>query len=395
MIPRYQPNLDISAWLNWLASASSQDTYGNHKAKFLTSLQQSVNFPQVFAFEKGRQALYAYFKYLAQTVKNGNVLISAQICPVVPYLLKELGFTVRFVDSDFSYPTPSAHQYLQAIDEDTVAIAISPLYGYLQAEWQPLLERLNKIKLILDLAQGLGFKEQIADLVLAADAVVYSFGLGKGLDTGGGVLVAKESFSLVNYKVKISKKYYTNILVKSLALRMLIYTGLYPFFIQQLDATVERDKKALYSDYLCEAIADDDIYILWNGQIANLINDIQRAQKRAVELGTLPKIAQACRDISVFCNPNAVHLRQIIRFKDIHLKVKVLNSLRQKGIECLSAGEPLPQDYYTMTEQKDFPNARLFRDSSLRLPFLGRLSEAQFNQLKVTLEDAIAQHLSD
>lgn len=390
MIPRYIPDLAPSVWARWLIADTSEAQVS--QTKVLRILNGNNNTKNAYAFVSARQCLYVYFKLLKRTVGKGTVLIPAQICPVVSYIVKELGFSVRFVDSDTSYPTPSINQYLQAVDQDTIGIIISPLYGYIQAEWDPLLEKLDRIKLILDLAQGIGLREYIDPLFMKADAVVYSFGIGKGLDTGGGLLLTSNPLNVTDYDHN-GKIYYLSIMLKGALLWFSSISKLYPYLVRRLESAIEMEKKPDMAELSSCHLAPKDIYSLWNVKLQFFLNDIARARNRARVLGNLPLIQRACRDVSIFCSSNATHLRQLIRFKDIALRTSVLKTLQQWGVDCLPAGELLPAEYFDSEERINYPNARSFRKDSIRLPFLGRMSERKFNQFKQKLEDAIAQHI--
>ncbi len=390
MIPRYLPDLALPAWGRWLVADTNkvQDV----QAGFLRILNGNENTRSAFAFVRARQSLYVYFKSLRQNMGNGTVLIPAQICPIVPFLVRESGFTVRFVDSDVSYPTPSATQYIQAMDQDTVGIIISPLYGYIQEEWNPLLEKLDRIKLVLDLAQGIGLREHINPLFQKADAVVYSFGLGKGLDTGGSLLFTYSPMNVTDYNQN-GKKHYIGIMFKGVLLQLLSITKLYRFLLRRFESAVDMEKKPSLMELSLRQLAPADIYLLWDVKLRSFLIDVERARIRAHAIGALPSVRKACRDMPIFCRSSAIHLRQVIRFKDVTLRGRVLNTLQQHGVDCVPAGEPLPKEYFADAERVAFPNAQTFCGDSIRLPFLGRMSDKQFEQFKQKLENAIAQHL--
>ena len=139
-------------------------------------------------------------------------------------------------------------------------------------------------------------------------------------------------------------------------------------------------------------LAPANIYLLWEAKLNSFKVDISRARERAEKLSRLPVVRHVCRDLAFF-SPNATHLRQIIRFRHPKLRNSVLDTLRKDGVDCAPAGEPLPNEYFDGCELTDFPNARAFRQEAIRLPFLGRLSEIEFEQIQQNLESALAQHL--
>lgn len=388
MIPRYQPDLDLASWLRWMLTKPNHTDIA--QKRFIQALNQGLPQPYPFVFTKARYGLYAYFRHLKQTAGGGTVLISAQICPIVPYVVQAAGFSIRFVDSDLIYPTPSATQYQNAIDQNIVAIIIAPMYGYLQPHWEPLLQNLGSIKLVLDLAQGLMLNPCLdAALFQKASAIIYSFSLGKGLDTGGALLLSTTPLKLEGYR-QLSRFYNAGILLQAVVLRLLIISGLYAHFISQIDTEVDSDK-FIDTGQLANHLASNNLYLLWENKLKAFVADITVARQRACQLGELSAVQQMCTG-STFFDTCATHLRQIIRLKDAKLRNCILDTLRRSGVDSAPAGEPLPHEYFD-TMLPDFPNAQSFRQAAIRLPFLGRISETEFQQLKQTLDAALNQYL--
>jgi hypothetical protein len=131
------------------------------------------------------------------------------------------------------------------------------------------------------------------------------------------------------------------------------------------------------------------VYGWWQRRLTTFLEEVALAQQRAASLyvrfGAHPALAftEAC------FSPNATHLRQIIRFVDAGRRDVTLERLRRGGIDCAPAGEPLPSTYIP-GELGDFPAARRFIADSIRMPFLGRLSEREFAHLVDTIERALA-----
>jgi dTDP-4-amino-4,6-dideoxygalactose transaminase len=310
---------------------------------------------------------------------------------VVPYAIRACGFAVRFIDSDDRYPSPSPGQYLEGLTEQTVAVVISPLHGYLQGGFQDFGQSLREVKIVLDMAQGLLLADLLdSQLLQRADALVYSFAPGKGLDTGGGLLLTKDRLDMPGYRVQKKIDYFP-ILSRVMLLQFLISSNLYPVFLKRLEREIEVNKEEALAKYPGK-LAPAEIFSLWQAKLRYFAEDIQRARKRAVRLSKSALVQQACD--SCFFGGSAIHLRQVLRFRDARLRNQVMQSLRRDGVDCAPAGEALPSEYFAEKDLPDFPKARAFWQESLRLPFLGRLCELEFQKLQQRLEIALAQHLS-
>jgi len=234
--------------------------------------------------------------------------------------------------------------------------------------------------------------EQLGILLSKADAVIYSFGLGKGLDTGGGLLLTAETVENCDLKSN-PKNYYVGNLLKGCLLHLLGRSGIYPYILGKLESEIDEAKKPDFKEISEITGAPSDIYLLWEEKYRSYMRDIQKARHRAREIGLMPHVQKLCRDIPVYFGSDALHLRQIIRFHDIAIKSKVIKVLQRNGVDCVSAGEQLPSEYFETSVADDFPNARTFREDSIRLPFLGRLSEKMYSEFMRKLEDALVQHI--
>jgi dTDP-4-amino-4,6-dideoxygalactose transaminase len=389
MIERYRPDLHLATWMRWLMTGSGEAS--QVQGDFIRSLGSYHQDKHPLVFMNARSGIYAYFNHLRHRVGRGTVLIPAQICPVVPYAIRACGFVVRFIDSDDRYPSPSSGQYLDGLTGETVAVVISPLYGYLPGGFQEFGQSLREVKIFLDMAQGLLLADLLdPQLLQRADALVYSFAPGKGVDTGGGLLLTKDRLEVSGYRLQ-KKIHYLPIFSQVMLLRFLIISNLYSVFLKRLEREIEVDKEEALAKYPGK-LAPAEIFSLWQAKLQVFAGDIQRARKRAVRLSKSALVQQACD--SSFFDGSAIHLRQVLRFRDVRLRDQVMQSLRRDGVDCAPAGEALPSEYFAEKDLPDFPKARAFRQESLRLPFLGRLCEREFQQLQQTLEVALAQHLS-
>lgn len=386
MIPRYSPTVQLSSWAGWMFSG--RPAIARARDQFLRALDCPAGFSAA-AFPRARHALQAYFQHGLGAPVGRHVVVSAQICPLVPLLARQCGFDVRFVDIDPSLPVPSARQYCNAIDEHTNAAIVTPMYGLISSDYSELIDHFNRqagARLILDLAQGLGLGDAIAGLRQAADALVYSFGVGKGLDCGGGLLLTRSPLP------RLHRRHRTSLtpLMQSLGVRACSALGVYRWLAGSLDSAVEKDKQP---EPLAEARASSSMYCLWHARLERFLLEVEVARVRSRRLAEMANLRSICRDTGDYLGGQGTHLRQILRLRDANDRNRILDHLRNHGIDAAPAGEPLPGDYFPGMEGARFPNAAAFRADALRLPFLGRLSERQFEFVVHQLESYVASHL--
>lgn len=388
MIPRYVPGTGLHDLLRLLRSSHQS---AGAKERVIGALSYDGKLRQATAFESLRKGLYIYFKALKQQTGRGRILVSAQICPIVAAVIRKAGFEVGFVDIATSCPTPSPEQFAHALDSSIVGVLIAPFYGHLQRSWNVLLEKLGDRRLVLDLAQGLGLAAQIAALAHRADALAYSFSLGKGLDTGGGLLLTRERLDVVGM-VTCNTLALAQPLIQCIALRCAISVGLYSPLIRRIDRAVE-DSDVDWSPSTAY-LAADRIFGVWEARLEPFSLEVARARARVEQLQKLLAKCELLRDSELLCNGGSTHLRQVIRLRSSTLRAGVIDRLHRRGIDCASAGEPLPGEYLGGYAASDFPNAAAFHAEAIRLPFLGRLSDHQFDGFKTALESILAERLS-
>ena len=123
-VARYQPAIDISAWIRSATTTSSEIAAARDQN--LQLLGGDVEWAASVEYGNARQALRVYFEQLAAMQPGGEVLLPAQICFVAIEAVRLAGLTPRFIDGDGRYPTPSALQYVEGTTAKTVAMVVSP-----------------------------------------------------------------------------------------------------------------------------------------------------------------------------------------------------------------------------------------------------------------------------
>jgi hypothetical protein len=377
MIPRYLPAVALRARLQ-----AAGDAHAEAATALIAQLAPGQVFAGRLAVAALRDGLNAYFKDLARKAGPAEVAMSAQICPLVPLAAREAGLVPHFVDIAPDRPVPSGQQLAAALGASVRGVVVAPLYGHLGESSDALIAALGERSLLLDLAQGLGLRG-VDTLLARANAVGYSFGVGKGVDTGGGLLLTRTTVHVDGGR-KASLG--AGAIARSAALRAIVACGLYSAGAR----LVERAAEAKPEDFdpRVRELEGDWVYNWWKRRLAPFLEEVELARTRAVELrgrlGSHPALAYADSCFS----PDATHLRQVVRLAEPGRRNATLERLRRSGIDCARAGEPLPSQYLP-GERGDYPCAIRFLSDSIRLPFLGRLSERQFMYFSDALERAL------
>ena len=377
MIPRYLPSPDWRARL-----LATRERHADAASDLVAVLAPGEAFAGRLAVAALRHGLNAYFGELATRAGYGEIAMSAQICPLVPLAARNAGFAPRFVDIADDRPVPTGRQLASVMDDSVKGVIVAPFYGHITDTLDPFLAALGTRSLFLDLAQGIGLRG-IEPLLSRADAVGYSFGIGKGLDTGGGLLLTRRALQL---SAASDASLGVGSMARSAGLRIIAACGLYGLVARVVERAAEAGPEAF--DPRVRVLRDQWVYEWWRRRLTTFLEEVRLAQDRAASLysrfGAHPALAFA----DVCFSPNATHLRQIIRLADAGRRDVTLERLRQGGIDCAPAGEPLPSTYIP-GERNDYPAARRFLADSIRMPFLGRLSERDFVQLANAMERAL------
>lgn len=396
VLARYLPAIDIRSRLAVFGPRDAAIA-ATTVARFLGLEGWSQKLPT----GSGRQAIAAYFGALAAQDARRTVLLSAQLCPIVPLILVKLGFRPLFVDIAGDAPTPSVAQMVAAFEDaggaQRVAAAIlSPVYGYLPRDFDELAGHLPGINIVLDLAQATLLSSALPKLMTRADAAIFSFGIGKGLDIGGGLLAVRGDdlrFDALDQKVEFST---LAGLPSIIALRAIIGLGVYRYAIGLLDSAIEAEKsKAQLAIAQSAAFLSKRLFHAAAARLPIFADEIKLARERAQVLYRNSSISRHCRNDGVFGDASQMHLRQIIRLADGGRRADALHSLQRRGIDALPAGEPLPGTYLTTTDaqivpsSEGLPQTRQFLSDAIRLPFLGRIDRPSFTRLVIELERAL------
>jgi len=235
----------------------------------------------------------------------------------------------------------------------------------------------------VDLAQApLSATTLGSELMGRADSVLFSFGLGKGFDTGGGLLLTRRNLPTLP-RLRRAWPIVAETAARGAAVRTTMALGLYRALLPVVDRMAANDVAVSAPERIDPAIAR-----VWLSRIPVLTAEFSRAAERSAELGSLPVIQDSCVFVETTCSAGAGPLRQILRLRRDLDRDAVLGAFRKAGLDCARGGEPFPDG----GDAGNWPAARQFTRDALRLPFLGRFSDHEFAQARAIIEKVLISH---
>lgn len=380
MLSRYSPAVAVSSAL--LARSAPGTPALAELVEVLAPRNTGLN-PLVVP--TARQGLLAHYLEVRERRGQGAILLPAQVCPVVPAVISAAGLTPVGLDAGGGLATPSPSTYAAALsDPEVIGLLVAPMGGYVQDGWETLVSALDPgMDVGVDLAQApLSAPALGSDLMTRADAILFSFGVGKGFDTGGGLLLRKRPLS-VRWPVRRAWPILARAAAWSAGVRLTIGSGLYGVLLPLVDRMAANDVAVTAPEQVDASLARS-----WLGRLSVLTLEFERAAQRSAELGRLSCIQDACVSIEVTCSASARPLRQVLRFRPGLDRDTLLGALRSGGLDCAPGGEPFPRG----ADPESWPAAFQFTRDALRLPFLGRFSDHEFRRAKAIIEKVLITH---
>ncbi len=189
-IPRQRIRLPQGAWRTAIASSIRGDLWeGNETEKFEQAFVSFIACNDAVAVPSGR----AGFRFLFDSLElppGGEVICSAFGYPVVPFIVKSMGYRLRFVDCEMSTLGMDPKLLADACRDSTAAVIATHLYGVpCQIEEIAAICRANDAKLIEDCAHCYGASVGGKRVGSFGDAGCFSFETSKVINTMGGGMV--------------------------------------------------------------------------------------------------------------------------------------------------------------------------------------------------------------
>jgi dTDP-4-amino-4,6-dideoxygalactose transaminase len=189
-IPRQRIRLPQGAWRTALMSLIRGDLWeGSETEKLEQAVATYIGVDTAVAVPSGR----AGFRFLFDSLgiePGGEVICSAFGYPVVPFIVKSMGYDLRFVDCEMTTLGMDPTLLADACSDRTEAVIATHLYG-VPCQIQEIADicRSHRAKLIEDCAHCYGAESYGKKVGSFGDAGCFSFETSKVINTMGGGIV--------------------------------------------------------------------------------------------------------------------------------------------------------------------------------------------------------------
>jgi dTDP-4-amino-4,6-dideoxygalactose transaminase len=194
-IPRQRIHLPPGAWRSALGSLLSGNmSEGPAIAEFEEKFAAFIGVPDAVSVPSGRAGLRFLFEGLALE-PGAEVICSAFGYPIVPHIIKSMGYELKFADCEMQTLGMSPAALDASISDKTAAVVVTHLYGIpCQIEEIAEIARKRGVLLIEDCAHCYGASVGDRKAGAFGDAAYFSFETSKVINTmGGGMVTVREA----------------------------------------------------------------------------------------------------------------------------------------------------------------------------------------------------------
>jgi perosamine synthetase len=196
-VPRQRIHLPAGAWRSAIAALLRGNmSEGPAISEFEQAFAGFIGVPDAVTVPSGRAGLRFLFEAL--DLKPGvEVICSAFAYPIVPFLVKSMGFKLRFVDCEMQTLGMDPAALDAAISEETAAVVVTHLYG-VPCQVREIAEicKARGVLLIEDCAHCYGASVGGRKAGAFGDAAYFSFETSKVINTMGGGMVTVRDVAL-------------------------------------------------------------------------------------------------------------------------------------------------------------------------------------------------------
>lgn len=189
-IARQRIRLPQGAWRSALASLVRGDLWeGPQIAEFEREFAEFIESADAITVPSGRGGFKLLFDGLGLE-PGAEIICSAFGYPIVPFLVKSLGYNLKFVDCETTTLGMDPEKLKEAISDNTAAVIATHLYGVpCQIDKIAEIARLHGSALIEDCAHCYGAAVAGQKVGTFGDAGCFSFETSKVINTMGGGMV--------------------------------------------------------------------------------------------------------------------------------------------------------------------------------------------------------------
>jgi perosamine synthetase len=196
-VPRQRIHLPTAAWRSALIELLRGNmSEGPDIAEFENAFAAFIGVPDAIAVPSGRAGLRFLFQGLALE-PGAEVICSAFGYPIVPFLIKSLGYDLKFADCEMQTLGMDPAALEAAVSDRTAAVVVTHLYGVpCRINELAGISKAQGALLIEDCAHCYGASVAAQKAGAFGDAAYFSFETSKVINTMGGGMVTMRDRAL-------------------------------------------------------------------------------------------------------------------------------------------------------------------------------------------------------
>ena len=405
-IPRQRIRLPQGAWRTALMSLIRGDLWeGSETEKLEQAVATYIGVDTAVAVPSGR----AGFRFLFDSLgiePGGEVICSAFGYPVVPFIVKSMGYDLRFVDCELTTLGMDPTLLADACSDRTEAVIATHLYG-VPCQIQEIADicRSHNAKLIEDCAHCYGAESNGKKVGSFGDAGCFSFETSKVINTmGGGIVtlsdaeVGKQLSKLAADEPRNGFKWLARRLSKTtfeaaVTNRLLFNLGVYQAL--RLASSADDDEDRFASGY-----QGDEVSLKGKmGRYTNYQARLGLRQLQTIEARNQRRTVNAERLVSQLDGKIPLQ-KPMAQGKDNYANFMLVTVLASRLSELAAAllKKGIDSKHLYMRDcsrmfdgQQSFPNAARAEKEVLHLPAYPEMSEADVDRVAKAVDEALVE----
>lgn len=397
-IPRQRIRLPAGAWRSAVACSIRGDLWdGPDVARFEREFADAIGASDAVAVPSGRAGFRFLFEALGLD-RGGEVICSAFGYPIVPFLVKSLGYRMKFVDCEMQTLGMDPAALTVTISSSTQAVIATHLYGVpCRIDEIEAICKTQSAVLIEDCAHCFGATVGARQAGAIGDAGCFSFETSKVVNTmGGGMVAVRDSDLGARVREAASKESRNGVrwlakrLVKTSFEAAVTNPLLFNLGIHQ--ALRMSARRSNGQDRFASGYHGDEVSMAGKmGRYTNYQARLGLSEMRTAATQNARRIANAERLID--------HLRERVKFQqpaaptvnpNYMLVTSLMPRLSEVSARLLQAGVDTKHRYMRdcsrmFEDSGAFPNAARAEREALHLPAHPQLSDKQIDTVAETV----------
>lgn len=400
--PRQRIFLPSSSWLDFFKYyAKHRLMEGDKIGAFERAFAKFIGAAEAIAIPSGRAGL----KFILEGLRlepGAEIIVPAYTYPIVPFVIKALGFPLKFVDIELTSLGLDAEKLDQAVSKNTKAIIVTHLFG-VPCDIRKILSmaKSKNIEVIEDCAHSCGAEVGGTKAGAFGRAAYFSFETSKCINTLGGGMITTPDTELAtrirafrDEESQGAESLLVKRLLKSSFEAVVTYPPLFTFFVSpvlRLASVMKGSKDVMGTGYVGSDITLKGRMGRYSNYQAHLgleqLNDLvringERTQNAMMLMEALEGHAMCHRPLSPEDRPNYLLFSVLVpQMEEVALR------LLKMGVDTKRYYMRNCGDIYGADD--NFPNAARAEREVLHLPSYPGLSKADIEEIADKVKDVV------